>query len=78
MGFQTLDELVARLTAMGHKESSVRYAWAVLKNPRHSSNNKRSTALIDGNRSKLIALSRRRPSTECERHMKLEAHGLTS
>ncbi len=65
VAFQGLDTLIKRLAAMGHRESAVRYAWAVLKNPNHASNGKRST-LLNGNdgRVKLIAL-KRKPMGAC-------------
>lgn len=66
--FRPLDVLIRRLTAMGHRESAVRYAWAVLKNPNHASNGKRST-LLDGTgndegKVKLICL-KRKPTGAC-------------
>lgn len=59
VAFHDLDLLVQKLVAMGQKESAVRYAWAVLKNPNHRSNGKRSTALAEGSKVKLVALKKK-------------------
>ena len=56
-GFAALEELVSRLAAKGHPEKAVRFAWAVLRNPNHQSNSKRSTVIAEG--PKVIALRRR-------------------
>ena len=61
-GFAEPDALVSRLGELGHKESAVRFALAVLKNPNHQSNGGRSTLLTEGTKVKLIALERRQPT----------------
>ena len=59
-GYSELDSLVSRVAGMGHPEKAVRFAWAVLKNPGHQSNGRRSTVLAEGTKMKLIALRRPR------------------